>query len=68
MPDADFNVSQTGATYVVRFKVAAEAIPAPSLLQRVGIAIVRAWRRIAGGQTVAAPTGALLVGAAEVSY
>jgi len=48
--------------------VAVEGVAAPSPLQRVGIALVRVWRRLTGAETVAAPVGALAVHAAGVSY
>lgn len=48
--------------------VSVDAISAPSPLQRIGIALVRAWRRLAGGDLVAAPLGALSFSVPGVSY
>jgi len=49
--------------------VAVESVPEPTTVQRVGIAIVRLWRRLTGAAgPMATPTGAMLLSAAGVSY
>jgi len=43
-------------------------VAAPSPMQRVGIALLRVWRKVKGEPTVAAPVGALIFAASGVSY
>jgi D-alanyl-D-alanine carboxypeptidase (penicillin-binding protein 5/6) len=48
--------------------VAVEPVPEPSPLQKVGIAIVRVWRRLTGADSAGAALPAKEVAAAGVSY
>jgi len=60
--------TQRGETIASVPLVAVEAVPEPTTLQRVGIALVRAWRRLTGAAGPTATPTATLSAAAGVSY